>query len=102
MNNIANPHRGEAALNLDGEIYILRPSFENLIAAEEEIGPLFEMVEQAAAGQLKLSHLSALYWHCLCDKPVDRKIFSAKLVAGGLANATPPLKILLQQILMGR
>jgi hypothetical protein len=44
----ANPARGEAALLIAGEILVLRPSFEALVAAEEELGPLFALIERAA------------------------------------------------------
>jgi hypothetical protein len=35
-----NPARGEAALSVAGERLTLRPSFQALVAAEEELGPL--------------------------------------------------------------
>ena len=46
----ANPWRGEVRLDLDGQVHILRPSFAALVAAEEELGPLFTLVERAAGG----------------------------------------------------
>lgn len=83
---------------------MLRPTFAALIAAEEELGPLFALVERAAAGQLKLSEMAALFWHCRFDVPADltREAFSEGVAVGGLAAATPALKILLGQILGGR
>lgn len=83
--------------------YRLRPSFEALVAAEEELGPLFELVERASAGQLKLSEMVALFWHCAADNlDLDRSDFSEEVAAQGLAAATPALKILLGQILAGQ
>ena len=38
----ANPYRGEASLVVGGETLVLRPSFGALVAAEEELGSLFE------------------------------------------------------------
>jgi hypothetical protein len=82
---------------------VLRPSFEALVAAEEELGPLFGVVERAAAGGLRLSELTGLFWHCLEGRPeaVTRERLGAAIAEGGLARATPALRVLLQQILQG-
>jgi hypothetical protein len=74
-----------------------------LVAAEEELGPLFALVERAATGELKLAEMVALFWHCRFDVADDitREMFSERVAAGGLAAATPALKILLGQILGG-
>ncbi|MBV8688407.1 MAG: gene transfer agent family protein [Alphaproteobacteria bacterium] len=99
----ANPVRGEAALTVGGARLVLRPSFEALVAAEEELGPLFALVERAAAGGLKLAEMAALFWHCLADRPeaLTRERVGAALAEAGLAAATPALKALLGQILLG-
>ena len=83
---------------------MLRPSFAALVAAEQEIGPLFALVERAASGGLGLGEMVALFWHCLRDKPegMTRERFGDGVVAGGIAAATPALKVLLGQILAGR
>jgi len=100
----ANPHRGEAALELGQETYLLRPTFAALVAAEEEVGPLFALVERAASGSLRLSELAALFWHCLAGRPVTltRESFSEELAAAGIVALTPALKVLVRQILQGR
>ena len=100
----ANPVRGEAALVLGGETLRLRPSFAALVAAEAELGPLFALVERAAAGGLTLAEMAGLLWHCRCDAPdgLTRAAFSDALVAAGLASATPALRALLGQVLAGR
>ena len=100
----ANPARGEAVLRLDDAALMLRPSFAALVAAEEEIGPLFAMVERAASGELKLSEMVALFWHCLSARPDDltRETFGEAVAKAGLAAATPALKALLGQVLGGR
>jgi Phage tail tube protein, GTA-gp10 len=93
-----NPARGEAAI----AGYDLRPTFAALVAAEEELGPLFALIERAADGQLKLSELVALFWHCLAKRDgVLRNDFGEAVMAGGLAGATPALRVLLGQILGG-
>ena len=48
MTGQANPLRGEAMLTILGEPCLLRPSFAALVAAEDELGPLFALVERAA------------------------------------------------------
>ncbi len=104
MSRCANPVRGEATLCLGEQVILLRPSFAALVAAEEELGPLFALVERAAAGQLRLSELVALFWHCRFDAPteLDRDAFAEALTASGLAATTPALKSLLGQILAGQ
>ncbi|MFC4291504.1 GTA-gp10 family protein [Sphingorhabdus arenilitoris] len=94
-----NAMRGEAQV----AGYKLRPSFTALVAAEEELGPLFALVERAAAGQLKLSEMTALFWHCAQGHTgINRAEFSDAVAEAGLAAATPALKILLGQILNGQ
>jgi hypothetical protein len=100
----ANPARGEAILHLENAALMLRPTFAALVAAEEEIGPLFALVERAASGALTLSEMVALFWHCLAERPdgLTREAFGEAVAKAGLAAATPALKVLLGQILGGR
>jgi hypothetical protein len=100
----ANPARGEAALRVNGEMLVLRPTFAALVAAEGELGPLLALVERAAEGRLGLGEMVALFWHCLRAVPegVTREMLGEAVVAGGLAAATPVLRVLLGQILAGR
>lgn len=104
MSGVANAARGEAALTVRGARLVLRPSFEALVAAEEELGPLFALVERAAAGGLKLAEMAALFWHCVAERPegLSREAVGAAIAEGGLATATPALRVLLAQILQGR
>jgi hypothetical protein len=99
-----NPARGEAAVTVAGETLTLRPSFEALVAAEEELGSLFALVERAAAGGLKLGEIVGLFWHCLAATPegLTRERLGAAIAEQGLAKATPVLRVLLGQILQGR
>jgi hypothetical protein len=100
----ANPARGEAVLQFENAALMLRPTFAALVAAEEEIGPLFALVERAAGGALTLSEMVALFWHCLAERPdgLTRAAFGEAVAKAGLAAATPALKVLLGQILGGR
>ena len=100
----ANPARGEASLRVAGEMLVLRPSFAALVAAEQEVGPLFALVERAAEGRLGLSEMVALFWHCLGERPegLTREAFGEGVTRGGLAAATPALRVLIGQILAGQ
>lgn len=98
----ANPHRGEAMLTIAGAPRLLRPSFTALVAAEQELGPLFALVERAAAGQLALGEMAALFWHCLTERGgLTRDMVGEAAVAQGLAACAAPLRVLLAQILRG-
>jgi len=100
----ANALRGEAALLVGDETLVLRPSFAALVAAEEELGPLFALVERAAAGGLRVAEMAALFWHCADPRPegLTRERIGAAIADRGLAGATPALRLLLGQILQGR
>ena len=98
----ANPHRGEASLEIGGSRLLLRPSFAALVAAEEELGPLFALVERAGNGQLRLGEMAALFWHCLVSRDgLDRDAVGNAVLQLGLAEASKPLRVLLGQILQG-
>lgn len=99
----ANPVRGEAALTVRGERRVLRPSFAALVAAEEELGPLFALVERAGTGQLALKEMTALFWHCLADRTgLTRDDVGEGVLHSGLAASAVPLRALLGAILQGR
>jgi hypothetical protein len=99
----ANSVRGEATLVIGGEPHILRPTFAALVAAEDELGPLFALVERASAGQLRLGELAALFWHCLADPgALTRDDVGEVIATQGLAAAAAPLRALLVQILQGQ
>jgi hypothetical protein len=104
MERDPNSLRGEAALFVRGERLMLRPTFSALVAAEEELGPLFALVERAAAGGLKLAEMVALFWHCRFDWPdtVTREHVGEAVASQGPAAVTPALKAILGQILSGK
>lgn len=104
MTRPANPARGEATLKVGGSAFVLRPSFESLVAAEEELGPLFALVERAAEGRVGLAEIAALFWHCIAERPegCTRERVGAAIAELGLARTTPLLKSVLTQILQGR
>jgi hypothetical protein len=95
--------RGEAAITIEGTPRLLRPSFTALVAAEDELGPLFALVERAGKGELRLTEMAALYWHCLASREgLSREQVGDAVIAIGLAEAARPLRILLGEILRGR
>lgn len=103
MSQPANPHRGEATIAIAGAPRRLRPSFAALVAAEEELGALFALVERAGAGQLRLGEMVALFWHCLEPRDgLSREDLGEAVAALGLAEASKPLRVLLGQILAGQ
>jgi hypothetical protein len=98
----ANPLRGESALTIAGASYVLRPSFENLVLAEAELGSLFSLVERAAAGALTIAEMTALLWHCMpADHRPDRLAVGQAVLAMGLVSATAPVRSVLAQVLQG-
>ena len=99
----ANPLRGEAALAIGGRDRVLRPTFAALVAAEEELGSLFALVERAGEGRLRLAELAALFWHCLAEREgLTREQVGEAVAENGLAASAKPLRVLLQQILQGQ
>ena len=100
MGHGANPVRGEAELVVAGERLVLRPSFEALVAAEEELGPLFALVERAAEGGLRLAEVVGLFWHC-SGRVASREAIGAAVAEIGLVKAAPVLRVLIAQILLG-
>ncbi|TPE58519.1 gene transfer agent family protein [Sandaracinobacter neustonicus] len=100
----ANPVRGEVALPLGGVARVLRPSFSALVAAEEEAGSLFLMLDRAASGQARISDMSALFWNCLGDRQdgEGRASFEAALLAQGVAALLPVYRALLSAVFGGR
>lgn len=102
MSGAANPLRGEATLDLVGRSLLLRPSFAALVQAEEELGPLFALVERVGQGQLRIAEIAALFWHCLAERETaSREQVGEAVVAMGLARCTAPLRTLLGEILRG-
>ncbi len=102
MTAAANALRGEAMLVVAGIPRLLRPSFTALVAAEDELGPLFALVEKAGEGQLRLADMVGLFWHCLADQQaITRTQLGEAVTTQGLASCAKPLRILLGQILQG-
>jgi hypothetical protein len=98
-----NSVRGEACLTIAGRPFLLRPSFAALVAAEDELGSLFALVERAGDGRLRLTELASLFWHCLAKRgDVTRDQVGDAVVEHGLAGCAAPLRALLGQILRGR
>jgi hypothetical protein len=102
MSQPANPLRGETEVIIAGMRHVLRPSFENLVRAEAELGSLFALVERASQGALTLGEITGLLWHCLpADDRPERSLVGQAVVAMGLVSATRPLRAILAQVLQG-
>lgn len=103
MSRTANSLRGESELQLGGHTVLLRPSFENLVAAEQEIGSLFALVERASEGALTITEISALLWHCIADNPrPSREEVGQAVISNGLIATTKPVRAILAQVLQGQ
>ncbi len=103
MSSSANALRGEAELIIDRQSYILRPTFEALVAAEEELGSLFSLVERASQGALSITEITALLWHCLpSNTRPSREALGRCVIAMGLLEATKPIRKILAQVLKGQ
>lgn len=100
----ANPHRGEASIQVAGETLVLRPSFSALVAAEQELGPLFALVDRASEGLLRLEEIAALFDHLSAGRPkaIGRERIGQAIVEAGLAGISAALRLVLSQILKGR
>lgn len=98
----ANSQRGEVELRLGNNTHVLRPSFENLVAAEDELGSLFALVERAAEGAITLAEITSLLWHCLTNEPrPERDAFGQAVLQIGMVDATKPVRAILAQVLQG-
>ena len=103
MTRASNPMRGEAEITIGGEIRLLRPSFENLVAAEEEIGSLFALVERASEGAITVAEITALLWHCIEPQPrPSRAEVGNAVLERGLVASTKPVRAILAQVLQGQ
>lgn len=102
--SLANPHRGEGSLEVGGETLVLRPSFSALVAAEQELGPLFALVERASEGRLGLEEIAALFDHLSAGRAtaITRERIGEAIVEKGLAGISPTLRLVLEQILKGK
>ena len=100
----ANPHRGEASLKVGGETLVLRPTFSALVAAEQELGSLFGLVERASEGKLALQEIAALFDHLSAGRPqsITRDRIGEAVVEKGLAGISPTLRSVFGQILKGQ
>ncbi|MEM9501969.1 MAG: gene transfer agent family protein [Pseudomonadota bacterium] len=103
MTKAANSIRGEADFEVAGASFVLRPSFDALVAAEQELGSLFELVERASEGRLKLAEITGLLWHCLPEsKRPSRESVGEAVLTLGLVKAAAPIRTILAQVLQGR
>ena len=69
---------------------------------EADLGPLFALVERAGEGQLKLTEMAGLFWHCLKEQNgLTRDMVGEAVMQTGLAECAAPLRSILAQILQG-
>ncbi|MEH3107152.1 MAG: GTA-gp10 family protein [Sphingomonas fennica] len=62
----ANPIRGEVDITLDGQAFVLRPSFEACVAMEQQTGrSLLELAMAADGSALSLDHQAIIVTECV-------------------------------------
>ena len=99
---MSNPLRGEASIVVDGEARVLRPTFTALVAAEDELGPLFALVERAGEGQLTAGRAGGLVLALPGRaRAITRDAVGEAVMEQGLAASARPLRTLLGAILQG-
>lgn len=99
----ANALRGECAIRVAGEDLLIRPTFTALVAAEAELGSLIGLIERAGEAKLLLSEIAALFDHLSSGRcgTIDREAIGETLLAMGMSNVTPLLRLIFAQILEG-
>lgn len=60
-----NLNRNEMSLELGGEKYVLRASFEAISGIENDLGSIMALAEKYSAGTIKLSEIVAIVYHGL-------------------------------------
>lgn len=66
MGATANPVRGEMTFDLDGADYVLRPSFEAIVAIEEQTGKTqVELAQMASDGRLTVMDAAVVVTECI-------------------------------------
>ena len=79
--------RGEASLRLSGKDLTLRPTFDALVQAEQELGSLLALVDRAAENRLTLAEIAALFWFCLPDRTAfEREQVGGHALAGTVTD----------------
>ncbi|MEL6530893.1 MAG: gene transfer agent family protein [Pseudomonadota bacterium] len=103
MTQQPNTLRGEAEFSIGDQRLIIRPNFQALVAAEEELGSLFALVERASEGELTLAEITGLLWHCMeCEHRPSRETVGTAVLACGVVAATKPVRAILAQVIQGQ
>lgn len=104
----ANPLRGEVAITLDGQAFVMRPTFAAIMEIETELGGVVPLARRAAAGDFGLRDLAVVIRAGLNgaadaddERRVDLDHVGEMIIATGVANVTGPVRDLLTRILGG-
>lgn len=98
----ANPHRGDVLLSLPSGDLVLRPSFQALVAAEQEIGSLLALAARASTDGVPLQKMAVLFHHCAraVDPAVpDADVLGQRMLAAGLMPCLDAFQSLLAGLL---
>lgn len=108
----ANPIRGEVSVQMEGEDYVLRPTYDAITAVEEQTGRSIQQLALAAdEGSLPLRHAAIVVtefvkaWGRENDKPYFAQFtvrrIAELLFAEGLLKVNPRVALALWQALTG-
>ncbi|MCK5042171.1 MAG: hypothetical protein KAR62_07745 [Sphingomonadales bacterium] len=81
-----NPHRGEVVLNMDGEDIILVPSFNNLVATEQQtkLG-LIELATLMQSNSLPLEKIVEVIL-CASEPEISTEVLQKQIEQNGIAK----------------
>lgn len=91
---MANPHRGEVSLHLDGRDYTLRPSFHALAELESKTGlGIVALARKFQAGEFGIGEMAAVIWSGLSGADAQPMLsydeVGEQIAKAGLAHFVP-------------
>ncbi|URD62210.1 GTA-gp10 family protein [Sphingomonas sp. KRR8] len=90
-------------IRVAGHDVLIRSTFSALVAAEEELGSLINLIDRAGKSELKLAEIATLFDHLSTDRQpeISRDAIGRSMVVMGLSKVTPMLRTIFSQILQG-
>ena len=103
---MANMHRGEVGIDIDGIQYVLRPSFDILVRLETRIGTgIIALARKFHESKFTVSDVAAVLFVGLSgytgNPPVTYEKIGESIVAEGIAKFLPVVTVFLTYALGG-
>ena len=102
---IPNPERGEVAITLGGQRFVMRPDFEHLVEMEVRTGVgLVELTRRIASGKYGVRDMAAIVTAGLKGGGEERADFAkvgAMILADGLTSLVDPVNQFLINAITG-